>query len=119
MLLAMPPIWPRTILAMAQQLGGRGVTFFDSAKNTRLGMPTWRSQMRPKAWGILWKPWSPRGPAGWQKVADIYNMPVHVFQTGDRPVYRLRTQHRPPTLFAEPAPRSASATVHERHALLD
>ena len=21
--------------------------------------------------------------AGWQKVADIYNMPVHVFQTGD------------------------------------
>ena len=23
------------------------------------------------------------------------------------------------TLFAEPAPRSASATVHERHALLD
>ena len=36
-----------------------------------------------------------------------------------RPAYRLRTQHRPPTSFAEPAPRSASATLHERHALLD
>jgi hypothetical protein len=33
--------------------------------------------------------------------------------------YWLRTRHRLPTSFAEPAPRSASATVHERRALLD
>ena len=39
--------------------------------------------------------------------------------TARRPAHRLRTQHRPPTSFAEPAPRSASATLHERHALLD
>ena len=101
--------WLRPSLADELFALGQPRPFPGNADKTRLSIRTWQCPCSEVPARATAQP-TPR---------DLCKPSHNGVLTARRPGYRLRTQHRPPTSFAEPARRSSGATVHKHHALLD